>query len=131
MRTTRHLVDFPSTTADLQAIFRLAHARDQALGGRYGVRPDADRPEWLPAVRRWMAWWRYHDDATGAMPGHSWEESDLMGAFLVRWGESPAVWQVEVQEGWTLAEVLRALGRMAWQALQSVKHSQVPSAKPC
>jgi hypothetical protein len=82
-------------------------------------------------VRQWTAWWPYHDDTTGAMHGYSWEESDLMGAFLVRWGESPAVWQIEVQEGWTLAEVLRALGRMEWQALQYVKHGQVPSEEPC
>jgi hypothetical protein len=41
------------------------------------------------------------------------------------------VWQIEVQEGWTLAEVLRALGRMEWQALPSVTHGQVPSEEPC
>jgi hypothetical protein len=131
MLTARHLVDFPSTTAELQAIFRLAHAHDQALCERYGVRPAADHSEWLPAMRRWTAWWQYHDDTTGAMHGHSWEASDLMGAFLVRWGESPAVWQIEVQEGWTLVEVLRTLGRMAWQALPSVTHGQVPSEEPC
>jgi hypothetical protein len=52
MLTTRHVADFPSTTAELQAIFRLAHVHDQVLGGRYGVRPAADRSEWLPAVQR-------------------------------------------------------------------------------
>jgi hypothetical protein len=59
----------------------------------------------------------------------SWEESDLMGAFLVRCGEAPAVWQIEVQEGYTLQEVLQALGRMAWQALHDVKHGQAPPEK--
>jgi hypothetical protein len=100
MLTARHLVDFPSTTAELQAIFRLAHAHDQALCERYGVRPAADRSEWLPAMRRWTAWWQYHDDTTGAMHGHSWEASDLMGAFLVQtasnfclhqWGLKPTL----------------------------------------
>jgi hypothetical protein len=131
MRTTRHPVDFPYTRQELEALFRLAHDQDQALGGRYGVRPAADRSEWLPAVCQWTAWWQYQDDTTGAMHGHAWEESALMGAFLVRWGASPRVWQIDVHEPYTLLEVLRALGRMELQALQYVKHGQRPSEEPC
>jgi hypothetical protein len=126
---TRHEVTFPYTKEKREALFRLAYADGLARDGRYRVRPVADRSEWLPAVRQWTAWWQYQDDTTGAMHGHSWEESDLMGAFLVHWGEAPAVWQIEVQEDYTLQEVLQALGRLELQALHDVKHGQAPPEK--
>jgi hypothetical protein len=126
---TRHEVTFPYTKEEREALFRLAYADGLARDGRYRVRPVADRSEWLPAVRQWISWWQYQDDMTGAMRGHSWEESDLMGAFLVRWGEAPAVRQIEVQEDYTLQEVLQALGRLELQALHDVKHGQAPPEK--
>jgi hypothetical protein len=95
------------------------------------VRLATDRSEWLPAVRQWTAWWQYQDGTTGAMHAHTWEESHLVGAFLVRWGASPAVWPIEVHAGSTLPEVLRALGPLERQALQSVKPGQMPSEEPC
>jgi hypothetical protein len=52
-----------------------------------------------------------------------------MGAFLVRWGEAPAVRQIEVQEDYTLQEVLQALGRLELQVLHDVKHGQAPPEK--
>src|SRR5919106_2852981 len=98
MLTTRHPVDFPYTRPELEALFQTAYAQDQALGGRSGVRPAADHSEWLPAIRHWLAWWQSQEATTGARQGHTWEESEPMGAFLVRWGEAPTLWQIEVYE---------------------------------
>ena len=47
MLTTRHPVDFPSTTAELEALFACARAHDVEQGGHDDARSAAwDRRRW-------------------------------------------------------------------------------------
>jgi hypothetical protein len=109
MRTARHPVDFPNTTAELDALFRYARARDVEQGGHDDARSAASNV--------WSHHWLHH--ATR-------EESNVIGTFYVRWGDAPALWEIETDDGFSLEDLLAELGRLELQALGRVKHGDVP-----
>lgn len=109
MRTTRHPVDFPDTSQELQALFRDAHEHDVEKGGHYDARS--------AAVNIWSHGWQH--PATR-------EASDTIGTLYVRWGDTPALWEIETDEGFSLEDLLQALGRLELKALDRVKHGHVP-----
>jgi hypothetical protein len=110
--TTRHPVDFPYTLPGQEALFRLAHEEDVDKGGRYDARS--------AAINLWSHHWQHpathHDSA-------------LLGTFYFRWGEQPGLWEIETEEGFTLEDLMGALGRLELQALGYVKHGDVPAAE--
>ena len=53
-------------------------------------------------------------------------DSALLGTFYFRWGEQPGLWEIETEEGFTLEDLMGALGRLELQALGYVKHGDVP-----
>jgi hypothetical protein len=109
MLTTRHTVDFAYTRKELEALFRYARAHDVEQGGHYDARS--------AAVNLWSHHWQH--PATR-------EESDIMGTFYVRWGDAPALWEIETDEGFGLQDLMQALGRWELQALGRVKHGDIP-----
>ena len=69
MLTTRDLVDFTYTVAELTALFADARAHDVEHSGRYDARS--------AAINVWSHHWRHA--ATQA-------ESDVLGTWYFRWG---------------------------------------------
>ena len=108
MLTTRHPVDFASTRPELDALFRDAHAHDVEQGGPYDARS--------AAVNVWSHHWAH--PATR-------DESDMIGTFSVRW-DTLTPWEIETEEGFSLEDLMQALGRLELQALGYVKHGDVP-----
>jgi len=108
MLTTRHPVDFAHTTQELQALFRHAHAHDVERGGHYDARS--------AAIHVWSHHWLH--DATQ-------EASETLGTFYFHW-EPPALWEIETDEGFSLEDLMQALGRLELSALGWVKHGDVP-----
>jgi hypothetical protein len=112
MLTTRHPVDFPYTRQELETLFRYARAQDVEQGGRYDARS--------AAILIWSHHWQH--PATR-------EESDIIGAFYVRWGDTPVLWQIETDEGFSLEDLMQELGRLELQALGRVTHGHVPEGR--
>jgi hypothetical protein len=102
--TTRHLVDFPYTRDELHALFAVACWEDVEHGGGYDV--------WILAMnfltRPWPPAWN-------VPPA---DDSTLRGTFHFAWGNPPGLWLVETDEGYTLPDLLRQLGRL--------KHGNMP-----
>jgi hypothetical protein len=109
MLTTRYPVNFPYTRAELEALLAYARAHDVEQGGRYDARS--------AAINVWSHAW---------VNRATWEESGTIGTFYVRWGETPALWQIECDEGFSLEDLMEELGRLELSALGSVKHGHVP-----
>ena len=109
MLTTRHPVAFAYTRPGLEALFAYARAYDVERGGRYDARS--------AAINLWSHHWA--NDAT-------WEESETIGTLYFRWGDAPALWLIETDAGFTLEDLLAALGRLELAALGYVKHGEVP-----
>jgi hypothetical protein len=107
MLTTRHPVDFADTRQELDALFRYAREHDVEHGRHYDARS--------AAVNVWSHHWA--NDATR-------EESDIIGTFYVRW-DTPTLWEIETDEGFSLEDLMRELGRWELQALGRVKHGDV------
>jgi hypothetical protein len=107
MHSTMHRVDFAYTRQELDALFRYAHEHDVEQGGHYGPRS--------AALNIWSHGW--HHPATR-------DESDIIGTFDVH-GEPPVLWEIETDEGFSLEDLMRALGRWELQALGRVKHGDV------
>jgi hypothetical protein len=112
MLTTRHPVDFAYTRPELEALFRYAHAHDVEQGGYYDARS--------AAINVWSHHWAH--PATR-------EESETIGTFYVHW-EPPALWEIETDEGFSLEDLLQALGRLELDALGRVTHGDVPQESP-
>jgi hypothetical protein len=113
MLTTRHPVDFPYTCQELEALFRYANQHDVDKGGHYDARS--------AAVNIWTHSW--HHPATHA-------ESETIGRFYFRWGDTPALWEIETDEGFRLEGLMVELGRWELAALGRVKHGPVPPPRP-
>lgn len=111
MLTTRHPVDFPYTRQELEALFRYARTHDVEQGGRYDVRS--------AAVHIWSHHWQH--PAT-------MEESDTIGTFYFRWGDTPVLWEIDTDDGVSLDDLMHELGRLELQALGRVKHGDPPPA---
>jgi hypothetical protein len=107
MLTTRHAVDFAYTRQELESLFRYAHEYDVDKGGHYDARS--------AAINMWSHHWAH--DVTR-------EESDIRGRFYLSW-EPTTLWEIEVDEGFGLEDLPRALGRLELQALGRVKHGDV------
>jgi hypothetical protein len=110
----RQVVDFPYTRDELHALFTVAYEEDVEHGGRYDA--------WSATITLWThAWpppWR----------AQATEDSLPKGSFYVAWGRPPGVWLIEVQEGFTLAELLQELGRLELIGLGYLKHGKRPAA---
>jgi hypothetical protein len=109
MGTTRQTVEFQYTRQELEALFELARQEDVEQGGRYDARS--------AAINVWSHHWQH--PATRA-------ESDIIGTFYVQWAPTPMLYQVDTAEGFSLEDLLQALGRLELKALGWVKHGDVP-----
>jgi hypothetical protein len=109
MLTTRHPVDFPYTRAEQEVIFRYAREHDVEKGGRYDAR--------AACILCWFHHWLH--PATR-------EESETIGSFYFRWGDTPALWEIERDEGFSLDDLMAELERLELHALGYVKHGDVP-----
>jgi hypothetical protein len=109
MISTRHAVDFAYTRPELEALFAYARAHDVERGGHYDARS--------AAINLWSHHWGH--DATRT-------ESEILGTFYVRWTDPPTRWRIETEAGFSLEDLLAALGRLERQALGYVKHGDVP-----
>jgi hypothetical protein len=107
MLTTRHPVDFAYTHPELEALFRYAHEHDVDKGGHYDARS--------AAINVWSDHWMH--PATHA-------ESEILGSFYFHW-EPPVLWEIETDEGFSLEDLIRELGRLELQALGYPKHGDV------
>jgi hypothetical protein len=54
------------------------------------------------------------------------EESETIGRVYCRWGDTPALWEIETDEGFSLDDLMAELGRLEWHALGYVTHGDVP-----
>jgi hypothetical protein len=112
MRTTQHTVAFSYTRPELDGIFRLAHAEDVEQGGRYDARS--------AAINVWTHGWQH--PATR-------DKSDIVGTFYCHW-QLTALDTIEVDEGWSLEDLLQELGRLEPKAFARVRHGDVPQEGP-
>jgi hypothetical protein len=110
--TTRHLVNFPYTRDELQALFAVACWEDVEHGGCYDV--------WSMAMTLWTRPWPPEWDVPRA------EDSALRGTFHFAWGNPPGLWLVETDVGFTLQDLLRELGHLELKALGHLKHGDMP-----
>jgi hypothetical protein len=108
MLTTRHAVDFAYTRQELEGLFGYARAHDVEKGGRYDARS--------AAVSVWSHHWTY--PATR-------EVSEIIGTFSARWNPE-VLWAIETDEGFSLEDLMRELGRWELKAVGRVKHGDVP-----
>jgi hypothetical protein len=110
MLTTRYPVDFAYTRQELDALFRYAHEHDVEKGGHFDARS--------AAVNVWSHHWMY--PATHA-------EAETIGSFYFHW-DPLMLWEIEVDKGFSLEDLMRELGQWELQALGRVKHGDVPEA---
>jgi hypothetical protein len=108
----RHPVDFAYTDQEFQALFRYACEQDVEHGGHDDTRS--------AAIMIWSHHWAH--PATR-------EESETIGAFDVHW-DPPALYEIETDEGFSLDDLMQALGRLELNALGRVKHGDVPQGEP-
>jgi hypothetical protein len=100
-------VNYRYTREDLKAIFDLVYEEDVERGGRY-------------------------DGRSGAIHvyTHPWEhetmrlESTLMGTFSAAWGQGNLIWQIDVEEGFSLEVLLEELGRLEEKAVGRKVHGR-------
>jgi hypothetical protein len=112
MLITGHSIDFAYTPQELQALFRYSHDHDVEQGGRYDARS--------VAINMWSHHWL--NDATR-------EESETIGTFYVHW-DPPMLYEIETDEGFSLADLMQELSRLELQAFGRVKHGNVPQGEP-
>jgi hypothetical protein len=103
-----HPVTFLYAHQEQTAIFRIVYEEDVDRGGYYDARS--------AAINLWSHHWQ--QPAT-------WDESTLMGTFYFHWAP-PELWQIETEEGFSLEDLMQALGRLELKALGRVKHWDVP-----
>jgi hypothetical protein len=111
MNSTMHRVEFPYSRQELEALFRLANEEDVERGGHYDARS--------AAINIWSHHW--------AHPATQ-EESDIIGTFYFRWGDTPTLYEIETDEAFSLDDLLQELGRLELKALGVAKHGDVPQA---
>lgn len=104
-----HCVDFPYTRQEQEALFQVARAEDVEQGGRYDARSAAINVYTHP----WTT------DTLRA-------ESTCMGTFYVRWDDTPGLWAIETDEGFSLEDLCRELGTLELKALGRLKHGDPP-----
>jgi hypothetical protein len=79
-------------------------------------------------ARRWQVacehLWSHH----WAHPA-TWEASETIGTWYFHW-EPTALWEIETDEGFSLEDLMPALGRLELNALGRVKPGEVPPRRP-
>lgn len=111
--TTRHLVDFRYSRAEQHALFTVAYEEDVEHGGRCDA--------WGAAVTFWTRSWPH------PWAGPVLEDSTPKGTLSFAWGRPAGLWQIETDKGFTLADLLRELGRLELKAFGHLKHGDMPS----
>jgi hypothetical protein len=97
-----------TTRQELDALFRYAHEHDVERGGHYDARS--------AAVNLWSHHWLHLATRT---------ELEIIGTFYFRW-DLPALDEIEMEQDFSLEDLMRELGRWELQALGRVKHGDVP-----
>jgi hypothetical protein len=105
MRTTAVEVDFRYSRDQLQAMFDLARAQDVEKRGRYDARSGA--------INIYTHPWN-----TATMQ----EESTLMGSIYAFWIDENRIWRMEMEEGFSLDDLLVELGTLEEKALGRKVH---------
>jgi hypothetical protein len=100
-------VQYRYTREDLKAIFDLVYEEDVERGGRYDGRSGGIHIYTYP--------W---DDETMRL------ESTLMGTFYAAWGQGNLIWQLEVEEGFSLDALLEELGALEEKAVGRKIHGR-------
>jgi hypothetical protein len=105
MQTTAIDVDFRYTREDLKAIFDLAYDEDVERGGQYDGRSGAIKIYTHP----------WNNEIMRA-------ESTIMGTLYAVWGQGNQIWQIEIEEGFSLRVLLKELGELEGKALSRKIH---------
>jgi hypothetical protein len=105
MKATAVEVDFRYSSDQLHALFDLARTEDVEKGGRYDARSGA--------INIYTHPWN-----TVTMQ----EESTLMGSIYAFWAEENRLWQVEIEEGFSLEDLLVDLGTFEEKAIGTKVH---------
>jgi hypothetical protein len=93
-------VNYRYTREDLKAIFDVAYEEDVERGGRYDGRSDAIHVYTHPGEHETVRL-----------------ESTLMGTFYTAWGQGNLIWQIDVEEGFSLDALLEELGMLEEKAI--------------
>ena len=98
-------VDYRYTREELQALFDVAHSEHVSRDGRYEARSGVLTIYTQP-------WEMEEMDA----------ESPPMGSLMVVWGQGNRIWQIELQAGFALEDLLEELGTLEEKALGRKVH---------
>jgi Family of unknown function (DUF6166) len=93
-------VQYRYTREDLKSIFDLVYEEDVERGGRYDGRSGAIHVYTYPWDNETMR-----------------QDSTLMGTFYAAWGQGNLIWQLEVEEGFSLEALLEELGALEEKAV--------------
>jgi hypothetical protein len=107
MQTTTHPVDLRYTHEELLTLFEAAARGDVEKGGRYAQRG--------AAIIVWSHAW------TTAATRH---DSDILGTFYVHWADENAIYRIDCEAGFDLADLLHELAVLEELALGHRKHGQ-------
>lgn len=99
-QTTVVEVDYPYSREELQSMFDVAHGEHVTRDGRYEARSQVLTIYTQP----------WTDDVTPA-------DSPRMGSLSAAWGQGNRIWQIELDEGFSLADLLEELGTLEEKAL--------------
>jgi hypothetical protein len=100
-------VNYRYTREDLKAIFDLVYEEDVERGGQYDGRSGAIHVYTHPWDQETMR-----------------RESTLMGTFSAAWGQGNLIWQIEVEEGFSLDDLLEELGTLEEKAIGRKVHGR-------
>jgi hypothetical protein len=105
--TTAVEVNYRYTREDLKAIFDLVYEEDVERGGRYDGRSGA--------IKVYAHPWNHETMRL---------ESTLMGAFSAVWGQGNQIWQIEMEEGFSLDDLLVELGTLEEKGIGRKVHGR-------
>jgi hypothetical protein len=100
-------VNYRYTREDLKAIFDLVYEEDVERGGRYDGRSGVIHVYTHP----------WDHDTMGL-------ERTLMGTFYAAWGQGNLIWQIDVEEGFSLEALLEELGTLEEKAVGRKIHGR-------
>jgi hypothetical protein len=107
MQAAAHDVDFQYTREDLQALFDLSYEEDVERGGRYDGRSGAIKIYTHPWNNEIMR-----------------DESTIMGTLYAVWGQGNLIWQIDIEAGFSLRDLLEELGMLEEKALSRKIHGR-------
>jgi hypothetical protein len=93
-------VEYRYTREDLRALFDAAYEEDVERGGRYDARSGAIHVHTHPWSNETMR-----------------AESTIMGTFYAVWGQGNSIWQIELEDGFALEDLLEELGALEEKAI--------------